>query len=136
MTQRYTVDASALIYFAVGRLPDPAIEAFRAAVDGEVTLELPVIAAVEAMYVIDRRDSVQNTEIPIGAEEALAAFESLPVTVVDTTHADASKSLDQLDAFPAQMHDALIVASHETRDTDAIVTSDDAMAEQVPTVWD
>jgi len=38
-----------------------------------------------------------------------------------------------IDAYT--IHDAMIVASHEVQETDAIVTTDETIGERVPTVW-
>jgi predicted nucleic acid-binding protein len=134
--KRYTVDANALVDFTLGILPDTAHEQFRAAADGRVTLEIPVIAAVEAMFVLDRRDELQGTPIPFDAEDVLRWFEQLPATFVEDTHADARELLSHLSTFPAQMHDAMIVSNHINRSTDAIITDDEKMADHYPTLWD
>lgn len=133
---RYTLDTNALVYFAVGILPEPARAQFREAAAGKVALELPVIAAVETVFVFERRDEVQNIPIPIDGDDALRVIESLPVTIVEDTHADARELVEHLDRFPAQMHDAMIVSNHVARDTDAIITSDEKMARRFPVLWD
>lgn len=133
--KRFTVDANALVDFGLGILPQPAYDQFRAAGDGRVTFELPVIALVEPVFVLDRRDELHGISIPFDAEDALRWFEALPLTIVDDTHADARELISHLDPFPAQMHDAMIVSNHVNRNTDAIVTDDDTMAQQFETVW-
>jgi hypothetical protein len=134
--KRYTVDANALVDFSLGILPDAAHEQFRAAADGRVTLEIPVIAAVEGMFVLDRRDELQGITIPFDAEDALRWFEQLPATFVEDTHADARELVSHLQTFPAQMHDAMIVSNHVNRSTDAIIIDDEKMADNCPTLWD
>ncbi len=133
--KRYTIDANALIYFSVGRLPPAARERFTDAAEGKVTLELPTIALVEAMFIMDRRDEIEDIPVPVDAEQALTVFEQLPVSIVEDTHADVRELLSHLSVFPSQMHDAMIVANHANRNTDAIITSDDKMADNYPTVW-
>jgi predicted nucleic acid-binding protein len=133
--RRYTVDANALIYFSVGLLPSAAYEQFRRAADGKVALQVPTVALVEAMFVMDRRDEIQGVPVPIDADQAFGVFEELPVDIVDDTHADARELLSHLDVFPSQMHDAMVVANHVTQETDAIITSDEKMADNYPTVW-
>lgn len=133
--KRYTVDANALVDFTLGLLPDRAHTQFRAAADGRVTLEIPVIAAIEAMFVLDRRNELQDIPIPFDAEDALRWFEQLPATFVEDTHADARELLAHLSVFPSQMHDAMIVANHVNRSTDAIITDDGKMTDNYATVW-
>lgn len=49
-------------------------------------------------------------------------------------NADVPAFLDDVDSLT--LHDAMIVASHHTQDTDAVITSDGAISESdVPTVW-
>jgi predicted nucleic acid-binding protein len=134
--KRYTVDANALIYFSVGLLPVEAHEQFRKAAEGKVTLEVPTIALVEAMFIMDRRDEIESISVPVDAEQALNVFEQLPVTIVEDTHADARELLSHLRVFPSQMHDAMIVSNHANRNTDAIITSDEKMADNYPTLWE
>lgn len=132
--KRFTVDANALVGFSLGILPQPAYDQFRADGDGRVTLELPVVAIVEAVFVLERRDGLHGISIPFDAEDALRWFEALPLTVVDDTHADARELISHLDLFPAKMHDAIVVLNHVNRNTDAIIT-DDKMAQRFETVW-
>jgi predicted nucleic acid-binding protein len=134
--KRYTVDANALIYFSVGLLPSATHEQFRKAAEGKVTLEVPTIALVEAMFIMDRRDEIEGISVPVDAEQALNVFEQLPVTIVEDTHADARELVSHLSVFPSQMHDAMIVSNHANRNTDAIITSDGKMADNYPTLWD
>jgi predicted nucleic acid-binding protein len=133
--KRYTVDANALIYFSVGLLASAAHEQFRKAAEGKVTLEVPTIAPTPAMFIMDRRDEIEDIPVPADAEQALNVFEQLPVTIVEDTHADARELLSHLRVFPAQMHDAMIVSNHANRNTDAIITSDERMADHYPTLW-
>ncbi|PSP98320.1 hypothetical protein BRC89_08290 [Halobacteriales archaeon QS_4_70_19] len=133
--KRHTVNANALIYFSVGILPTAAHEQFRKAAEGKVTLEVPTIALVEAMFIMDRRDEIENIPVPVDAEQALSVFEQLPVTIVEDTPADARELPSHLGVFPSQMHDAMVVSNHANRNTDAIITSDEKMTDDYPTVW-
>ena len=134
--KRYTVDANALVRYCLGVLPERTNELFATAARGELALETPVIAAVEAAFTLDRRDSIRDIPVPIDAAQALSVFEALPMTITEDTHTDARGLLEHLDLFPSQMHDAMIVSNHVNRGTDAIITSDGKMAERFPTVWD
>ncbi len=87
------------------------------------------------MFIMDRRDEIEDVPVPVDAEQALNVFEQLPASIVEDTQADARELLSHLSTFPSQMHDAMIVANHVNRNTDAIITSDDKMADNYPTVW-
>lgn len=133
--KRYTVDANALIDYFLGILPTSAHQQFGAAADGRVTLELPAIAATETIYIIERRDELHGIPIPIGAGTARQWIDGLPLNIVEDTYADFREVVNQMAQFPAQIHDAMIVSNHLNNGTDAIITDDEKMEEEFPTIW-
>ena len=70
---------------------------------------------------------------PADIADALDRF--LPVTVVADDRSTLREVVPLLDPFPGQIHDAMIVASHRVRDTQAIVTADRQIASEASIVW-
>lgn len=130
----YTADTSALLVDLVDALPSEADRLFQRAEAKEVTLKLPTVAGESAVSDQQGRDGARDRSgDPAEFVEALDT--TLPVTVVDDDR--LLESIPALiEACPSQIHDAMIVASHQRRETKAIVTSDGEMTEQVTTVWD
>jgi hypothetical protein len=95
---------------------------------------VPAIAVIEALYKFDKRDTVVGVELTRPATDVpdLVARE-MPVTVVEHGIEDIRVLADIIDEYT--IHDAMIVASHEVQETDAIVTTDETIGERVPTVW-
>lgn len=134
----YTADTNSLLFYIADVLPDAADAVYEDALNGEATILLPPIAAAEAAYILNNREEIRGVSIQSDAEDLVTALENyLPVTVTSSDMADLRALLNWTDTFPSQIHDALILASHEVRDTDAIITSDDKIQDaDVPTVWD
>jgi predicted nucleic acid-binding protein len=132
----YTVDANALLGYLVDAVPTAASELFDQAERGDVVLELPTIAATETVYMAAKGVTVRGTTVstaPADVADALDRF--LPVTVVADDRSTLREVIPLLDPFPSQIHDAMIVASHRVRDTEAVVTADTQIASEAPTVW-
>lgn len=132
----YTTDTSALLVYLVDALPAAADRVFRRAEANEVALELPSVAAVETLYRVTRGVTVRGHDVSVDPAEFLRALDSsLPVTVVADDEALVRAVPPLMERFPSQMYDAMILASHHRRDTDAIVTADDELAAETTTVW-
>lgn len=132
----YTLDANGLLYYLVDALPPAAAGVFQDALDGNAVIQLPTIAAAESLYIVRNRERVAGQDIQAGPDDVVDGLESyLPVTVVESNVSDLRAVLEWMDVFPRQVHDALVIASHETNDTNAIVTRDEKISEHVPTVW-
>lgn len=133
---RYTVDAVAALRYLVDALPDSADDLFDRAEAGTVLLQIPPIALTETLYIVAHKKEIKGHSLnhdPDDAREKLVT--TGPLTVVEFGNADVSAYLDVLDELT--IHDAMIVASHRTRDTDAIVTTDGEIADLgVATVWE
>lgn len=125
---RYTVDAVAALRYLVDALPDRADELFARAEAGNVLLQIPSIALAETLYVVAHSDEIKGRALnhaPGDARERLVT--TGPLTVVESGNADFSAFIEALDSLT--LHDAMVVASHRTQDTDAIVTTDGEMAD-------
>jgi predicted nucleic acid-binding protein len=135
--ETYTVDANAVLVYLVDALPTGADRLFGRAETGEVRLELPTIAAIETVYQAQKGVTVRGQRLAADAADVVDALDrQLPLTVVADDETLLREVVSLLDPFPRQIHDATIVASHRARDTDAIVTADERMADVARTVWD
>jgi predicted nucleic acid-binding protein len=134
----YTADTNSLLFYIADVLPAAADSVYRDALNGDATIQMPPIAAAEAAYILNNRDEIRGIRLRADAEELVTALDNfLPVTVARSDMADLRSMLNWIDTFPKQIHDALILANHEARDTDAIITNDSQMHDaKVPTVWD
>lgn len=134
--ETYTADANAVLVYLVDALPTGADRLFRRAEAGEVRLELPTIAATETVYQAEKGVTVRGQRLAADAAEVVDALDrQLPITVVADDEALLRDVASLLDPFPRQIHDAMIVASHRARDTDAVVTADERIADVARTVW-
>jgi predicted nucleic acid-binding protein len=118
---RYTLDANGLLYYLGNVLPADADEVFRKAASGEAVIELPAIAATEVLYIVRNRERIAGRELNATPEEVVDALDThLPVRVVALSVNEVRKTVEWMDVFPKQIHDALIVASHEVNDREAV----------------
>jgi predicted nucleic acid-binding protein len=134
----YTADTNSLLYYIADVLPAPADAIYDDALNGDATILLPPIAAAEAAYILENRETISGVRLRADGADLVAALDNfLPVTVTHSDMNDLHSMVDWLSAFPKQIHDALILASHDARGTDAIITSDPKIQNTgVPTVWD
>src|SRR6056297_2049282 len=121
---RYTLDTVGLLRYAVGELPDAVLDVFKAAARGDAVVQVPNIAVVEALYKFDKRDTVSGVELTRPAEDVPRFVEEeMPVTVVATSMPEIRTLAGNLSDY--SIHDAMVVASHEINETDAIITTDE-----------
>lgn len=134
----YTADTNSLLYYIADVLPAAADAIYEEALNGDTTVLMPPIAAAEAAYVLDNRDTISGVRLRADAADLVAALDNfLPVTVTHSDVSDLRSMVNWMSTFPKQIHDALVLASHEARGTDAIITSDPKIQQTgVPTVWD
>lgn len=134
--ERYTVDAVAALRYLVDALPARADELFDRAEAGDVLLQTTPVALAETLYVVDHTDEIKGQALshdPADAREKLVT--TGPLTVVEFGNVDFPAFIDGLDSLT--LHAAMIVASHRTQDTDAVITTDGAMTDLgVATVWE
>jgi len=131
---RYTLDAVGILRYAVGELPETVLDVFKASATGDALIQVPTIAVIEAIYKFDKRDTVSGTALSRPAEDVLdLVSEEMPVTVVQTSKTDLQILTGNVSEY--SIHDAMVVASHEANETDAIITTDENIQGRVPTVW-
>lgn len=133
----YTLDASGLLHYLVDALPRAADDLVQRAIAGELILQMPAIAAAESLYIVRNRDRIAGHPITGGPDDVMAGLEGFfPVTVVASDLAELRTMVEWTNAFPRQLHDALVVASHGVNETEAVVTSDEQIADHIPVIWE
>jgi|AntDeeMetagen192_2_1112575.scaffolds.fasta_scaffold05256_4 hypothetical protein len=136
MSGRYTADAVALYHYLTDTLPDATDEVLAEAEAGVSIIEVPATTLAEVLYGVARTEEVKGIQLsvsPLDAQRGL--LDEGPFELVET-------SADELAVFGSladhlSLHDALVVASHRQRGTDAILTNDPEIAGVgEPTVWE
>jgi len=132
----YTVDAVAVLCYLVDSLPRPADRIFTEGEAGEVVLHVPTTALAEVLYAVSREKDVRGVELTATPEEVRrAVLTDGPLSLAPIGEDELGEFARIVDRF--SIHDALVVASHRARETEAIVTSDGAIRESgVETVWE
>jgi len=131
----YTADAVALLVYLVDGLPERADELFARAEAGETVIHAPSTAVAETLYAVSRDTDVRGTELtarPAAVQRALLT--NGPLSLVPPGEAELAAFSTVVDEF--SIHDAMVVASHRARETEAVITNDSMIeAAAVETVW-
>lgn len=132
----YTADAVALLVYLVDSLPGRADQVFAEAEAGETVINAPSTALAEVFYSVSRDRDVRGIQLIGSPEKARQALlTNGPVALAPVAEQELAEYVEVLDTL--SIHDALIVASHRARGTDAVITSDTVIQDAgVPTVWD
>lgn len=132
----YTVDAVAMLVYLVDGLPERADQLFAQAEAGETLLYAPGTALAEVLYSVSRDTDVRGITLrgtPEDAKRALLANGPVSFAALDADEITEYAAI--VDGFG--IHDAFVVASHRTRDTDAIVTTDGVIRDSgYDTIWE
>lgn len=131
----YTADAVAMLSYLVDALPRTADRRFAEAEAGETIVQAPSTALAEVLYSVSRDKDVRGvplTGTPEEARQALVGNGPIAIaSIEDSELVEYAAVVGEL-----SIHDALIVASHRARDTDAIITSDGAISDAgYDTIW-
>jgi predicted nucleic acid-binding protein len=131
----YTADAVALLTYLVDALPQRADRIFAEAEAGETVIQAPSTALAEVLYSVSRDKDVRGVTLTGTPEEARQALVGNgPVSVAPVADEELAEYARIVDEFT--IHDALIVASHQVRETDAIITTDGTVRDAgFETVW-
>lgn len=132
MTQ-YTVDAVAMSRYLVDELPLAADEIFERAEKGIDVLEAPTVTVSEAVYTVSKKGDIAGVSVDTTPNAVLRGL------VYDGPVRVASADAQDLAVFGSlvdhhTLHDALLIANHRIRGTEAVVTNDEAFAGE-STVW-
>jgi predicted nucleic acid-binding protein len=130
----YTVDTIAFLAFIVDALPPHANAIFQKAENDEITLILPSIAIGEIIYTILKKKKVFGNVIPL--EKISTIFEiirdSESISLTDM-NLECWQNLLTLDI--PELHDRMVVATHLTYKSKAILTNDLEIAAVTQTIW-
>lgn len=131
---RYTVDGVAMARYLVDRLPPEADAVFGRAEDGIDVVEAPTVAISEAIWATVHKGDIAGISVNTTPNAVLRGLVNEgPVRVAPTDEQDLAVFGSLLDHYT--LHDALLIATHRVRGTEAIVTSDAAFAGE-DTIWD
>jgi predicted nucleic acid-binding protein len=132
----YTADAVSLLAYLVDALPRRADQVFTEAEAGKTVIQAPSTAVAEVLYSVSRDKDVRGitlTGTPEDARQALVG--NGPVSVAAVNDETLGEYAHVVGEF--SIHDALIVASHLARDTDAILTTDTVVEDAgFETLWE
>lgn len=130
---RYTVDGVAMARYLVDRLPPAADTVFERAEKGADVLEAPTVTVSEAIWTALNKGAIAGVEVDTTPNAVLRGLvNDGPVQIAPTDEQDLAVYGSLIDHHT--LHDALIIANHRVRGTDAIVTSDEEFAAE-QTVW-
>jgi len=134
--QSYTADAVSMLVYLVDALPGAADRLFAEAEAGETVLQAPSTALAEVLYSVGHDKSVRGITLTGTPEDARRALvENGPVSLAPVDDGELIEYAQVESEF--SIHDGVIVASHRTRGTDAIITTDSVIADAgYPTVWE
>jgi predicted nucleic acid-binding protein len=131
---RYTVDGVAMCRYLVDSLPLAADEVFARAEDGVDVLEAPTVAISEAIWAATQKETIADVDVDATPNAVLRGLvHEGPVRVAPTDEQDLAVFGSLVEHHT--LHDALVIANHRVRGTEAIVTDDDAFAAE-STVWE
>jgi len=131
---RYTADAVAMSRYLVDELPPAANKIFERAENGLDVLEAPSVTVGEAVYAVVKKGDIAGISVDTTPNAVLRGLvNDGPIQVVSADEQDLAVFGSLVDHHT--LHDALLIANHRVRGTDAIVTRDGAFAGET-TVWD
>ena len=119
--------------YLVDQLPPAADEVFERAEQGVDVLEAPTVAVSEAIWTAVNKEKIAGVEVDATPNAVLRGLvNDGPVQVAPTDEQDLAVYGSFIDHHG--LHDALLIASHRVRGTEAIVTNDEEFAAE-NTVW-
>jgi len=131
---RYTVDGVAMARYLVDRLPPAADEVFERGEDGLDVLEAPTVAVSEAIWTAVNKETIGGVAVETTPNAVLRGLvNDGPVRVAPADEQDLAVYGSLVDHHT--LHDALLIANHRVRGTEAIVTNDEEFAGD-ETVWE
>jgi predicted nucleic acid-binding protein len=130
----YTVDGVAMARYLVDRLPTAADDVFTRAERGVDVLEAPTVAISEAIWTAVNKGEVGGVEIETTPNAVLRGIvHDGPIRVSPADAQDLAVFASLIGHHT--LHDALLIANHRVRGTEAVITKDEEFAGE-ETVWD
>lgn len=131
---RYTADAVAMTRYLVDRLPPSADEVFERAEEGLDVVEAPTVTVSETIWTVVNKGEIGGIDVDTTPNAVLRGLvNDGPVQVAPADEQDLAVSGSLVDHHT--LHDALLLANHRVRGTEAVISNDDAFAGE-PTVWE
>jgi len=129
----YTADGVAMARYLVDRLPPAADEVFERAEQGVDVIEAPTVAVSEAIWTAVNNGTIAGIEVETTPNAVLRGLvNDGPIRIAPTDEQDLAVYGSLIDHHT--LHDALLIANHRVRGTDAILSADgEFSAESV--VW-
>ena len=119
--------------YLVDQLPPAADEVFERAEQGVDVIEAPSVAVSEAIWTAINEEAIAGMEVDTTPNAVLRGLvNDGPVQVAPTDEQDLAVYGSLIDHH--SLHDALLIANHRVRGTEAIVTNDEEFAAET-TVW-
>lgn len=119
--------------YLVDRLPPAADDIFRRAEQGIDVIEAPTVAVSEAIWTAVNKSNIAGVTVDTTANAVLRGLvNDGPVKVAASDEQDLAVYGSLIDH--QTLHDALLIANHRVRGTEALITNDDAFAGE-QTVW-
>lgn len=129
----YTVDGVAMARYLVDRLPPAADEVFERAEQGVDVIEAPTVAVSEAIWTVVNKGSIAGIEVDTTPNAVLRGLvNDGPVQIAPTDEQDLAVYGSLIDHHT--LHDALLIANHRVRGTDAIISADSEFAAE-SVIW-
>lgn len=132
--ETYTIDSVAFLAFITDSLPIKANEIFEKAENDEIVVILPSIALGEIIYTILKKKEIFGKIIPL--EKISSIFEIIRDSesiFLKDMNLECWKNL--LNIPIPELHDRMIVATHLTYQSKAIITNDHEISSVTDTIW-
>ncbi|MFB6296040.1 MAG: hypothetical protein ABEH66_04265 [Halobacteriales archaeon] len=121
---RYTVDGVAVARYLVDKLPPGAERAFTRAERGIDVLEAPSVSVGEAIWTAVNKGEIAGVSVDTTPNAVLRGLvNDGPVQVAPADEQDLAVLGSLIDHHT--LHDALLIASHRVRGTEAIISKDE-----------
>jgi len=119
--------------YLVDQLPPAADEVFLRAEQGVDVLEAPTVTVSEAIWTVVNKGTIAGVAIDTTPNAVLRGLvNDGPVTIAESGTQDLAVLGSLIDHYT--LHDALLIANHRVRGTEAIVTNDEEFTSET-TVW-
>ena len=132
----FTADAVAVLAYLADKLPRKSNEIFKQAENGLVRIQVPEIAVGEVIYTILKGREVFGVSVPLKRIsvflDVLEASKNMSIVNLSITGWRKVIKIDLPD-----LHDRMIVATHLTTDSQALLTDDDKIGKLngVDVIW-
>jgi len=132
----FTADAVAVLSYLADKLPPKSNEIFKQAENELVRIQVPGIAVGEVIYTILKGKEVFGVSVPLKKISVLLdVLEASKNMFIVNLSINGWRKVIEIDL--PDLHDRMIVATHLTTDSQALLTDDDEIGELkgVEVIW-